>query len=54
MNTKYSNLSESLGYLDGLAVLGVFLKVTHVCLFIKPFYSPTVKCSPNVFLVCAC
>ena len=27
MNTKYSNLSEALGYTDGLAVLGVFLKV---------------------------
>lgn len=27
MNTKYSTLSESLGYSDGLAVLGVFLKV---------------------------
>ena len=27
MNTKYSSLSESLGHSDGLAVLGVFLKV---------------------------
>ena len=27
MDTKYSTLSESLGYSDGLAVLGVFLKV---------------------------
>lgn len=27
MNTKYSNLSEALGHSDGLAVLGVFLKV---------------------------
>ena len=39
MNTKYSNLSESLGYSDGLAVLGAFLKITHVGLFTKPFYS---------------
>ena len=39
MNTKYSSLSESLGHSDGLAVLGVFLKVTYVCLFIKPIHS---------------
>ena len=35
MNTRYSSLGDSLGHSDGLAVLGVFLKVTHVCLFIK-------------------
>ena len=27
MNTKYSSLGDSLGHSDGLAVLGVFLKV---------------------------
>ena len=37
MNTKYSNLSESLGHSDGLAVLGVFLKVNMFASSYNPF-----------------
>ena len=37
MNTKYSNLSEALGHSDGLAVLGVFLKVNMFASSYNPF-----------------